>query len=98
MSEADYLHDIGLGQEAEDNAREERQNQYYDKIYKMQARYDDNKRSATGTTIRCAYCGSRILKNNYQTQFCSNKGKGNHKDLYWNNVNDKRRFRAQRYS
>ena len=70
----------------------------YDGLTKKEARYYDNKRSEVGTTIRCANCGKRILKKSYQTQFCSNKGRGNCKDTYWNNVSDKRRDRSHRYS
>lgn len=80
---------------AADDEREWREEKYENKISAMRDRYRDNARSAVGTTIRCACCGRRILKKNYQTQFCSNKGRGNCKDTYWNNTNDKRRARAQ---
>ena len=63
----------------------------------MQARYKDNASSQILTTIRCATCGKRIIKTNYQTQFCCNKGSGNCKDRYWNNVSHKRRLRAQHF-
>jgi hypothetical protein len=68
---------------------------YHSNIDKMKARYRDNKRSQVGTTIRCTACNKRILKSNYQTQFCSNKGKGNCKDKYWNCAIPKRLTRSQ---
>ena len=71
---------------------------YYDDLNKKRSRYYDNKRSQVGTTIRCANCGRRILKRSRNTQFCSSKGKRNCKDTYWNNVSDKRRERAHRFS
>lgn len=93
MSEGEYL-DYSLGYDADEWEREQRQDKYYDNVNKMLSRYQDNKTSQVGTTIRCACCNRRILKKSYQTQFCSNKGRGNCKDTYWNNVSDKRRERA----
>ena len=58
---------------------------------RMHRRYNDNAQSPRGCTIRCACCGRRIKKANYQTQFCSNRGRGNCKDIFWNTVNPKRR-------
>ncbi|WP_186297663.1 hypothetical protein [Sedimenticola selenatireducens] len=95
--EADYLESQCDGG-AERDMRELEQRAYYDGLNKKEARYRDNKRSEIGTTIRCANCGGRILKKSYQTQFCSNSGKGNCKDTYWNNVSDRRRDRSHRFS
>ena len=95
--EADYLESQSDGGAADD-MRERDQQAYYDGLTKKEARYCDNKRSEVGATIRCASCGKRILKKSYQTQFCSNKGRGNCKDTYWNNVSGKRREMAYIYS
>ena len=90
MSEGKYLSELHSGEEAEERYDQD----YYDNVDKMKARHRDNGKSLVGTTIRCAFCGRRILKKTYLTQFCSNKGKGNCKDAYHNNTNDKRRYRA----
>jgi len=95
--EADYLESQSDGGAA-DAMREYDQQEYYKGLSKKEARYHDNKRSGVGTTIRCANCGKRILKKSHQTQFCRNKGKGNCKDTYWNNVSDTRRERSHRFS
>jgi hypothetical protein len=73
-------------------------NDYENKCIKALNRYKENKNSNIGTTIKCAWCGKRIIKKSYQTQFCSNKGKNNCKDKYHNNTNETRRFRAQLYN
>ena len=93
--ESEALQDWHIGFQAEEEYRIQKQEMYFKKLSEMEARYKDNLNSQIGTTIRCACCGKRILKSNYQTQFCRNKGAGNCKDKYWNNVPDKRRFRAQ---
>lgn len=80
---------------AADDEAERRAAEYENRIQKMKERYDDNARSNVRTTIRCACCGKRIIKRNYQTQFCRNKGAGNCKDTYWNNVSVSRRKRAK---
>lgn len=82
---------------AADDLREIDKQKYYEGLSRKEARYHDNQLSAIGTTIRCANCNRRILKKSYQTQFCSNKGKRNCKDTYWNNVDDTRRERSHRY-
>lgn len=94
-TESEALQDWHAGDEADDWCREQDEQDYLDHVEGMKARYRDNKRSEVGATIRCACCKKRIVKKSYQTQFCSNKGKGNCKDAYWNNTSDKRRFRAQ---
>ena len=88
--ESDYLNDLDIS----DDIQEE----YYKDINKKIKRYNDNKQSQIKTTIRCANCGKRIIKKSYQTQFCSNKGKRNCKDTYWNNTDDKRRQRAIQFN
>lgn len=96
-TEADYL-ESQSDEGAADHLREIEQERYYKSLNNMERRYYDNKRSEVGTTIRCACCGRRLLKKSYQTQFCSNKGKSNCKDKYWNNVSDERRERSHRFS
>jgi hypothetical protein len=61
-----------------------------DRVRDMSVRYAENKGSRIDTTIECACCKRRIIKANYQSQFCSNKGKGNCKDQYWNAVREAR--------
>lgn len=96
--ESEALQDWEDGYQAEEQYEEEqreiRQEKYFKKLSDMKGRYEDNKKSAIGTTIRCAGCGRQIVKRSYQTQFCSNKGFGNCKDKYWNNVPEERRDRA----
>ena len=61
-------------------------------------RHSDNNAAKVGSRIHCANCGNVIIKKSYQSQFCSNKGRGNCKDRFWNTVDDERRERAGRYS
>ena len=101
--ESEALQDWEDGYQAEEHydeqvsekLKEQRDYEYRKKVALMESRYNDNKNSAIGAKIRCAGCGKRIIKRNYQTQFCRNKGQGNCKDKYWNNVPVKRRERAQ---
>lgn len=74
--------------------REEAQAQYMKTIKAKQDRYDVNKTVSVGCLIPCANCSKVITKNVHSTQFCSNKGRGNCKDTYWNNVSTKRRERS----
>lgn len=94
--EADYLESQSDGG-ASDYMREIEREEYFSAASIRRGRYEDNKRSDVGTTIRCAGCGKRIVKSSYQTQFCSNKGRGNCKDAYWNKASETRRKRAFRY-
>lgn len=61
-----------------------------ERVYKMRSIYNKNKTAKTGEKIKCACCGKTILKANYQTQFCSNRGRGNCKDSFWNRVDSTR--------
>lgn len=96
-SEADWLNE-DWGDLVEYEFREKDAEAYYQDIAEMQSRYRDNQNSPVGATVRCACCNKRIIKKSYQTQFCSNKGKGNCKDTFWNNTVDKRRMRAQQFN
>ena len=93
--ESEALQDWHMGDWAEEDARDEAQEQYFKHLAEMESRYKDNTTSKLRTTIRCACCGKRIIKANYQTQFCSNKGVGNCKDKYWNSVSTNRHIRAK---
>lgn len=86
---ADYLEEQSDGGATEFLAELKRQGDE-NEARRLLSRHTDNKRSQVGTTIRCAFCGKRIIKKSYQTQFCSNKGKSNCKDLYWNTVKPER--------
>ena len=85
----------GECEQADEDCRELDQDHYYQEIENKKARYADNKSSQVGTTIRCANCSNRIVKKSYQTQFCSNKGRNNCKDSYWNCSTNKRLYRSQ---
>jgi len=50
------------------------------------AEYAIAKGAAVGTRVVCAACSTPFLKRSYQQAFCSNKGRGNCKDTYWNLV------------
>lgn len=63
-------------------------------VHLRRERYEHNKEVEVGGDIHCANCGKAMVKNTYQTQFCSNKGKGNCKDIFWNSVSTKRRERS----
>ena len=55
------------------------------KVEDMSNQYLKNKSAKVGAEIKCACgCGKAIIKKSYQTQFASNKGRGNCKDRYWN--------------
>jgi len=46
--------------------------------------YKAAKAAPVGSQIKCAECGKKMIKKSYQQAFCSNKGRGNCKDRYWN--------------
>lgn len=58
------------------------------------AQYAKNKKAKVGTRITCPVCGKPFKKKSYQHAFCSNKGKGNCKDAYWNSVDEIRSIRS----
>ena len=60
--------------------------------------YDEAKAAKTGTVIECPVCHKRFRKKSYQQAFCSNKGRDNCKDKYWNTMDEKRLMRAIRYA
>ncbi len=64
-----------------------------DHVWESQAmsRYNNNKTKKVNDKMVCACCNKNMIKKSYQSQFCSNKGKGNCKDMFWNRV-DRKRF------
>ena len=69
-----------------------------DEIEFMWERYESNKRAKVGATISCACCDKWMIKKSYQSQFCSNKGRGNCKDMFWNVATEERRERTRMYA
>ncbi len=57
--------------------------------------YETAKAARTGTQCICPSCAKPFTKKSYQQAFCSNKGRNNCKDSYWNRANDDRSMRAQ---
>lgn len=98
ISESEALQEFDGDAMAHDDFMLQKEQEYSRLIESMKSRYADNARAEIGATISCAYCSRKIVKRNYQTQFCRSKGSGNCKDSYWNNASDKRRLRAQLFS
>ena len=57
-------------------------------------RYNACREASVGDIISCPSCGKEMKKKSYQHVFCSNKGRDNCKDIYWNNIDPRRRARA----
>ena len=57
-------------------------------------RYECAKAAKTGEMIACPSCSKRFKKRSWQQAFCSNKGRGNCKDVYWNHTVVERAERA----
>lgn len=97
MSEAKYIQDHP-GVEMY-RSKEDRQNsldEFQDAnagTYK--AIYDKNKTVKVGRKILCPVCKKEMIKKSYQHAFCSNKGRGNCKDSYWNLI-DVRKYAVLR--
>lgn len=98
-SEGDYLNDQS-DWGAEDDFNELNEERYYTFINECVDRYNRADRAETGATIECPWCKKYIVKRTYHKKFCSNgkQGAKNCKDLYWNNIDPKRRNRAKVYS
>ena len=56
--------------------------------------YETAAAAKVGTECHCPGCGKKFKKKSYQQKFCSNKGRGNCKDTYWNRADDSRMQRA----
>lgn len=74
--------------------REERD----ERVRQMPSLYRRAKKLKVGVNIECPVCGRVFRKKSYQQAFCSNKGRGNCKDTYWNMVDENRSFRAQMFN
>ncbi len=66
----------------------------YDRIAAL-ARYEAAKAAKTGTMIECACCAKQFKKASHQQAFCSNKGRNNCKDVFWNRASPERTQRAK---
>lgn len=53
-------------------------------VQKLKNKHDIASKANVGTEICCSACKTKFVKTSYQKVFCSNKGKGNCKDKYWN--------------
>lgn len=60
--------------------------------------YETAAAAKVGTECHCPGCGKKFKKKSYQQKFCSNKGRGNCKDTYWNRADDSRMQRAAYFS
>lgn len=60
--------------------------------------YETAKAAKVGTQCTCAGCQKQFTKKSYQQAFCSNKGKGNCKDVFWNRAKPERTERAIHFS
>lgn len=60
--------------------------------------YEASKAAKTGATCTCPACGKSFVKKSYQQAFCSNKGRANCKDTYWNRASESRMARAAHFS
>jgi hypothetical protein len=65
---------------------------------RMLARYETAKAAKTGTVCTCPVCSKDFTKKSYQQAFCSNKGRNNCKDLFWNRASEQRLQRAKAYT
>ena len=92
-SEGEALSDIledGWTPEEEERERKARE------IAKLRSLklYETAKATKTGTECTCPGCAKPFKKKSYQQAFCSNKGRNNCKDRYWNRASDERSMRA----
>lgn len=69
-----------------------------DSLNLARKRYHRAKSAKTGEAVICPSCAKEFDKRSYQQAFCSNKGKRNCKDLYWNMTDSKRAERANRFA
>lgn len=99
QTEADALSEQFDGEEGwEMTSEEEREEAHADFVYIALSQYQRNAKAKVKSKINCASCGRRMVKKSYQSQFCSNKGRGNCKDAYWNNVDNERHERTRYYN
>lgn len=60
--------------------------------------YEAAKAAKVGTACKCAGCLKDFTKKSYQQAFCSNKGRGNCKDSFWNRAKPERSERAKAFA
>lgn len=58
--------------------------------------YEACKSASVGEAIKCPACNFTMVKKSYQHVFCSNKGRDNCKDTYWNFIEPSRMKRKMR--
>ena len=73
---------------------EEREARNEERLQRMKRLYEAAKATKVGIIVCCPTCSKMFKKKSYQQAFCSNKGKQNCKDVYWNSVDEDRRLRA----
>lgn len=97
MSDCDHggLDGLAEAAEAADFEREWNREERERRVALMPSLYHKAKRAKVGSNIECPVCGRVFCKKSYQQAFCSNKGPGNCKDVYWNTVDEDRMFRAR---
>lgn len=61
-------------------------------------KYTVAKEAKTGANVCCPSCDKTFVKRSYQQAFCSNKGAGNCKDLFWNTTVTERLERAKAFA
>ena len=61
---------------------------------RMSEAYRVAKAARVGSSVECPVCSKPFKKRSYQHIFCSNKGRGNCKDTYWNAIDPARLERA----
>ena len=69
--------------------------EYEYRITDLIANYQDNKNIKVNNNIFCPVCGKKFRKKTKAHSFCSNKGRNNCKDRYWNSTDETRRERAK---
>lgn len=60
--------------------------------------YEAAKVAKVGQSCKCAGCLKDFTKKSYQQAFCSNKGRGNCKDSFWNRAKPERTERAKSFA
>ena len=68
----------------------------YDRVAALK-RYETAKAQKVGETVCCATCQKSFTKRQHQQAFCTNKGAGNCKDLFWNRASPERAARAKNF-
>ncbi len=76
---------------------EDREVRLADERDRMRAAYQAARQAKVGSMIECPTCRREVRKRSYQQVFCSNKGRANCKDRYWNTVDDVRTARAREF-